>query len=542
MQLCVDQLSAALSLDPAGERGLELVEQLTKAYPAVVSQIPRSGEAFFGMVALRALLVSRYDAVEALELLEEVLAFRPTVPYVQWLERGTVGASDAQALEQSAGRICRSLLAASPQSMAEVNGLRANLRSLAMVAQRAWAEGPRRPTFLDVEVSCIAKLGCGPRSVDPWLDLLTPQHAFELLNGLGRLALKERRYTDATEFALRAFDNGPVLPAGSELTLQLIEAGAFSEAGRVLSRLGSEPSAKIWAETHRTFVDALTGDAEACQKLGVRAEQQDPLALALFKEVGVYRVHLPDPWEPASTLVRRALKLAASSGGDTLQDTHRQVLCASAYVAYEAGLIQLGLKEETSPGAVASSDQSPWAIVSKGSEQGVRLPESSVVERVTAIAESPFELANWARAVEGVRQLELRDVEGELLACFGGLPQQCPLHPVAWLFRVQVTSALALAALVTTTDSPAAQVLVELVGLANDWSSAAGALALGYLGHTHVEYEAWAKATLDAVLVRGALPNAAAEHAMVVARSWFEGSATESFGQLWSRRMKLSPR
>ena len=62
---CVEQLAAALSLEPAGERALELVEQLTEAYPGVVSQIPRSGEAFFGTVALRALLVSRYDAAEA---------------------------------------------------------------------------------------------------------------------------------------------------------------------------------------------------------------------------------------------------------------------------------------------------------------------------------------------------------------------------------------------------------------------------------------------------------------------------------------------
>lgn len=547
VRLCVEQLAAALSLDPTGERALALVEQLVGVFPGVLSELPRGGDAFFGLVALRALLMAPSDVNGALELLEEVVGFRPAVPYVQWLERWleqwTLAATDQQALGRSIGRMCRSLFAASPKSMQEVNGFHANLRSLAIVAQRAWAEGARQSTFLDVAVSCIAKLGCEATSAQPWLDSLAPQHKFELLNGLSRLALTECRYADATDLALQAFDHGPVSPTGREVTLQLIEAGAFSEARRVLSRLATESSARSWAETHRAFVEAVMGDVEALHGLGVRAQQQDQIALALYKEVGVYRTHLPDPWDSASASVRRALKAAASSGVNPLQDAQRQALCPSACIALEAGLTQLDLKGEASAGAVAMATHRPfpWEFVSKGAVEAVRSPGAVVADRVRAVAEMPFDLATWARAVEWVRRLELCDVEGEIAACFAGVLQQGATHPIAWLFRVQVTSALGLAALVTTTESRAAQMLVELVGLANDWSSAAAALAIGHLGRRHVAYEDWAKSTLSAVLACGALPNTAAEHAIVVTRSWFEGSVGE-FGELWSRRMKLSPR
>jgi hypothetical protein len=87
VRLCVEQLAAALSLDPTGERALALVEQLVGVFPGVLSELPRGGDAFFGLVALRALLMAPSDVNGALELLEEVVGFRPAVPYVQWLER-----------------------------------------------------------------------------------------------------------------------------------------------------------------------------------------------------------------------------------------------------------------------------------------------------------------------------------------------------------------------------------------------------------------------------------------------------------------------
>jgi hypothetical protein len=401
--------------------------------------------------------------------------------------------------------------------------------------------------MLQVATFGLARVGYEQVAADPWLASLATPHKLELIFSLSRFALSEQRYQDASNWIVLANDARPGLPAVREMTLKLIEAGAFPDARKVLSRLRVESPINNWADAHLEFVDGLEGNAAASHQLSVRAESQDPVALALFKEMGVYREHLPDPFDSGSALVRRSLRAAASSTRDTPNaDVQGHVICASARVAYEDGRLQLGLKGGLTLGTVerSTAPSEVWSIHDNGMVGPARLPQDPAVrERIRAIAESPYNLQSWSAIAKTMRSLFVLDLERDVLACFAGVSQQASsLHPVTWLFRVQVASALVLSALVADTKSRSAQMLAELVSSASDWSSAAAALAVADLGLTNREqYGEWAKCTLDAPLARTGLTNATAEHAIVVARSWFESSEREAFQKFWRRRMSLRP-
>lgn len=81
------QLATALSLDPLHSGRLKLADAWLKEYPEALTSAQEHGD-FFGVVALRARLHAHQNqTAEGFALLLQVAAFRPDLPYLEWLNQ-----------------------------------------------------------------------------------------------------------------------------------------------------------------------------------------------------------------------------------------------------------------------------------------------------------------------------------------------------------------------------------------------------------------------------------------------------------------------
>ncbi|MFN7697231.1 MAG: hypothetical protein ACK5U8_05010 [Deltaproteobacteria bacterium] len=76
-----------LALEPTKPEQLALVDEIYAASPDPLSLVPLESTTFFGVVAMRAIFLKKAGRiVEALELLVQVVAVRPDLPFGEWLD------------------------------------------------------------------------------------------------------------------------------------------------------------------------------------------------------------------------------------------------------------------------------------------------------------------------------------------------------------------------------------------------------------------------------------------------------------------------
>jgi len=76
-----------LAVEPTSPAQLELADQLFAATPDPLALVPLESTTYFGVVALRAHFLHKLGKLpEALELLVQVMAVRPDVPFGEWLD------------------------------------------------------------------------------------------------------------------------------------------------------------------------------------------------------------------------------------------------------------------------------------------------------------------------------------------------------------------------------------------------------------------------------------------------------------------------
>lgn len=82
------QCSLGLATAPSNAEQVAVAEQLFVAAPDALSLVPLEPTTFYGVVALRAVFLHKAGKLpEALELLVQVMAVRPDLPYGAWLEQ-----------------------------------------------------------------------------------------------------------------------------------------------------------------------------------------------------------------------------------------------------------------------------------------------------------------------------------------------------------------------------------------------------------------------------------------------------------------------
>ena len=82
------QCALGLATAPASAEQLDVAAQLFAAAPDALSLVPLEPTTFYGVVALRSIFLQKAGKVpEALELLVQVMAIRPDLPYGAWLDQ-----------------------------------------------------------------------------------------------------------------------------------------------------------------------------------------------------------------------------------------------------------------------------------------------------------------------------------------------------------------------------------------------------------------------------------------------------------------------
>lgn len=259
-------LAVALSLSPLDEDALTLLDDVLEAAGASAPDALVVGDGtFFGLFALRAYALARLGRFdEACGLLFDVASFRPTVPYVAWLERWTRrgwGGTPGEAFgEAFASRVVSYAKAAGAVATDGLDvGVRRNLEA-ALGALNWLADGvPPRSRLAFATSYVLRKLGRGAEAAavssdwfarEPsWVSAVEAAAACRS-SGDGEGAL--RCYGEA--LARRPEDVATRLDIGDVL----LDGERYEEAARAYGEVLERDPSHPWAEPSFAFARYAT--------------------------------------------------------------------------------------------------------------------------------------------------------------------------------------------------------------------------------------------------------------------------------------------
>jgi tetratricopeptide (TPR) repeat protein len=472
MALALEQIGAALSFDPLSARNLALLDAIVARAHRPLDLLERKGEKFFGAMAVRAWVLAKNGRVgAAIAELFEVVAFRPSVPYLAWSRAWVEAAPSLRGL-----RADEVLAGAAKLALAIAPGDRSaerNVSCAVWLLERVARERPAARVGATVAASQLARaigqtelaeaklreaLGAGA-GVTARVELAA------LLRQIGRL-----------DDAIAEIDT--VLAGGTvDAALRVDRAVFLCEAERVDAAASEVEAARKAADAAESLASTLDAceafvrarrdprDAEALAALVRVADARAPRSPAsdLAVRSSVYRTVVPPLQGDLPAVVRSALFRAARerpAGAVRLRIRGDVRAPASAVLALRAGLCELGLEGGIEGAAQpAAADREPAA-------------ESSAV--VADIVRGPVDVDAWSSPA-GLR-LEREEIE-RLLA--SPPAPVCGRDPVDRLHLVQIAVLAMLGRAIEHGDEPALDRLVDIAAGDDDWLAAAGLAVLG---------------------------------------------------------------
>ncbi len=506
--------SFALALEPTDPEQPALTDALFAASDDPLSLVPIEGTTYFGVVALRALFLRRLGHVpEALELLVQVVAVRPDLPFGEWVDAFFDDATVAAIDPKLAARLFD--LGAQRLVSTELGVMRGRplAERLAHAARRVRAH---HPTHSEMSFALARTLRVAA-AFDEALAVAEEEHAARptyrsaiFLAGVhrdrGELREAHARFEEA--LAKEPEDVAVRLDMG-DLSLDLGRPDdAIAQYDWVLAK---EPE-DAWAKPSRVYARFVkTGDLSARDELERLAEadakgRARSLSLAITPYLG-FLPRRPESVLGAVDAIRERARL------EGLEELKRQPIqlripsleAPSAIRAAGAQLVEMGLGVDIQIGAIPSPD--PRAPIGETTYQLFRyegasskpvLPPASekTAIAIARLAASRFHGPSWAElARRTAKELTFEKVP-ELLSLMvifpplpravlpNGDPAPAPFRVPDWWFRVQVAVALVIAFIDEGwEDSVRRRALESMVLGPPDWITTAGMVALTALAN-----------------------------------------------------------
>lgn len=473
--LAVQQVAAALALDPRNHRHLQLLSEIvgTTPEPLALLRLGPNGT-FYGVAAARAwMLAKRRDATEATRLLAEVVHFRPNTPFLAWLHEWQERFDWAERVAPDVFvGLLRGLVAELSSQGLEAGG-EVNLEFALQAAEQLQRVHPGHAAL------CAARMYTH-RQLDETEAALalavraTPNWEVEI-----ERACCKRRLGDV-EGELQAWQRAVELrPAEPSTYLELasvwVRRKRRSEAVAVLK----QASQRAVSPSNTAALSYLTWLEDDLTR--VLEVSNDDAGRVFFRDSRCYLDTVPDPSDEAVGVVRGAL-LRAQQTNDREYVQVRAVVgrraAPSAELAFELGLAALSKR-----GQLTLRGQAPatalgqlWTSEAEALRPSLPPPDSAAVDAVMGLAGTRFEWSRWMeRATSAVATLTVAPLE-LVSAALHPPPAPAGADAVQWLAHVQVAVGVLLGALNDSVSRR--QAVARCLAASDDWVSTVGIVAL----------------------------------------------------------------
>ncbi len=503
-----------LAVEPTSPAQLELADTLFAATPDPLALVPLESTTYFGVVALRAHFLHKLGKLpEALELLVQVMAVRPDVPFGEWLDRWLDEAAQKSLDPQVAARLFDLGLQRLVQTELGVTHGRVVAERIAGAARKLRALHPASSP-LAFSLSRALRMS---RKLDEALAVAKEEHdarpsylSSVFLAGVhrdrGELKDAHARFEEA--LAKQPDDVAVRLDMG-DLSIDLGRPDdAIAQYEWVL---GKDPN-NDWAKPSLLYARFVkSGDKAARDELEKLADADTKgRARSLAFAVTPFLGFLPRRPESVLAAVDQIREQGRQKGFDELKKGPIKLQISSleaptAIRAAAAQFVELGLAVDVEIGAVPEPD--PRLPTQKtvyelfryeGASTKPVLPPATekTALAVARLAATRFHGPTWAELARRTAKELGFDKAPEILSLMvilpplpravlpDGKPAPSPFKLGDWWFRVQVAAALTLAFIDEGwEDSVRKRALESMIFGPPDWITTAGMIALTALAN-----------------------------------------------------------
>lgn len=530
----LEHLAVALAYEPAHERALEVLERVLRRMP-LEAEVWKQPHPFFGLVALRGYaLVLSGNLPQGLELLCEVVEFRPEVPYLMWLARwdeSEVFEKETSGGWDFVGRRLASFANRMPDLEFSPPGVARNIAEIArLFHRRASKEQGALPSSASwAQVVALKRLGHweeAKRTSEAWYER---EHSW--LSGAETAnVLREAGELDsAVTYYERALSHNP----GDVSTLldlgdTLLDLGRFETAARAFDEVmkSADTGARAWAVASLAFMrDLSLGLAPSA----LEAAPEGPRARELRRYWGFANDELPPILERTIGIVFNqveALSRLSRRPHGAIQLSLSTPISKSLAWAFCESVRQIGLV-----GEVVSS-VSDGLAEQDGAVKWSPTQEDLVRQALHDLTQARYNLEAWrARAANAVGEwaFEWRPIAMHLLLNPGIAPVR---DVVTWLRKWQLATALVLAVGCRDQVDLGVRDLIE----SRDWIGCAAVLAMAAVGRVSSdETKHLVQRRLLELCEPSQSPPSRAAHTAALALLFVVGAPVSSRTGLWCR-------
>ncbi|MEZ4302983.1 MAG: tetratricopeptide repeat protein, partial [Polyangiaceae bacterium] len=311
------QVAAALTFRPNDAKLLALFERIASSSTTPLLLAPEGNDVFFGLVAVRALLLARTGRMrDALDRLFAAALFRPSVPFLTWGCAWVRKRKDARKLDpDSLAAHMSSFLVAVGDADAPP-GVAENLESAARIAHLVNGVSPSS-SLVAMQARLVSALGRREEALALLDSALAKAPSWEIASTLGALAFRG----GSIEKATTAFREATLLRPGeaaSHLDLgdALLSNGHLDGASTAYDKALAIAPESPWGQASRAFIQAFEhGDDAAVRELARLAHRGGERSRAgvLSQELQAFEAFIPAPEDAIANVVR---SLLVSVGGE----------------------------------------------------------------------------------------------------------------------------------------------------------------------------------------------------------------------------------
>lgn len=547
-------IAAALAMDPQNESCLRLLDRVVASAPDPLSLFDPTKDSFFGKVAVRSrLLAAQGRVLEALELLTQVVAFRPEVPYLTWVPEWLKCAQ--LPVHESPSRIrWQPLLAALAAPNPDRERCRQNSEAMADVLALLVERYPEDHALLVLHVRWLRQLEQHERVLTDLrrFDASKPSHLTRLLLG------QSLRRVGLLQECLRYFEDATAMqPTEPSVWLDLadvqLETGAVELALKAYGRAMALDPRNSWARASQCYVHALrTGDPVEIAELHAQS-QHEPRARDLLLDAEFLERRFEFPESAGARVLFdfcRRIRSSHPSGPPKLRLRVTSPEPPSFHHAFRLTTRALGLPDaelEITADGRPDSALDPeaarlWDYTQDCPHPLLPRPNDSTLDALRAISNDSAQ--GLAACLEGGAALSVPVEQLASAAFYVPAPPSCAISPPEWLFKFQVVCLLAIAhSEQGWFGSARRRWLYDLATGHVDWISAAAMIALGVVlrdnDQAAPEIQRWFGNWLAASPVGS--PHCYERYLIA---SWMRAPSlsAETERQLWQRRIALRPR
>jgi tetratricopeptide (TPR) repeat protein len=492
-------VACALHSDPNRREWLDLLDQVIAAAPDPLELTPVGGpNTPLNLYAVHGYILARQGQPgPAADLVVQVSAARPEIPYLDWVLRW-LEQPDVPLNTAVLTRILARFNDQFQQLTAPESPARATVQRMADVVRHARRASPQDPQFLWTAAGFLRRLGLLDEAMSAAEEMHALQPGYLSAMALGLVHRARGDVAKTVEYYQVCLQHEPDdIPIRLDLGDVLFDDGQLDDAERYYIEVLEREAQHPWALASVCCLRYLrTGDPGWKDRLASLARDENERAQDLHFRLAPYFAWLPEPRDAFTNQLRHLVEIYEAEGTppEVTSMSVTSLEAPSNYLAYNQLMAGWGKKPGLQVSVEHIQDPDPrephcavdyrlWEYDGTTPRVVAPPPAEEAVEAVAGIAAQRYSLGTWiGLARKAAEQLGPERIQ-DLLAVMVDPPwppEGWP--PWAWIFRVQVAAALVIARLDKGwKDSVRRKALFSLANGPMDWTVDAAILALTVL-------------------------------------------------------------